>query len=662
MNMLQLDSESCIRRDPSQTSGCFFTYHAADPSCEKTVRLGTLAGLKHFTACYRFNACWMYPRVGNRVEEIPEETQFLIATDGSRYCLLFPLVDAQTRCSLSGSKDSLLIVAETGDDQTSVCDALVLYAIEGSDPFELVHTAAREIAERLGTCNLRIDKRVPRFTDLLGFCTYNAFGGDVTHDRILGVLETFQNHGLSLGYMIVDGGWQRPDGNYLVSFQADPSKFPSGIGATVREAKERFGLREIIVWHTYNGYWSGIKPGALPEYSIDMRPYRIPARIRNLMDRIDAAEDPAAATAGMNFFATNVIDEPAGFVEQDLFRFYFDFYAYLRKQGVDGAKIDAMAWIECFGEGHGGRVRMMQQLVSAVEGASLLHFNGEHINCSCCSNDFIYNTLRSGVTRTSIDYFPERPESHAMHVLTNVHTSLWMGEFILPDWDMFQSGNTGGEFHAISRAISGGPIYCTDEIGAQRFDILKRIATPDGRIGRCTAPARVTKDCLFVDPLKDPVPIKIFSHNRHGDVIGAFNCCHDPTVPVHVKGQASVEDVHGIKGERFHVHSFRHGSLGVFTRGETWDIDLDMLEADVFTLSPIRNGWAVIGMTEMYNPLGFVSDVSEENGVLTVALLMPGPLAIHLERAPRQVSAPHAFEGNLLVIDSNETLVQVHLK
>ena len=87
-----------------------------------------------------------------------------------------------------------------------------------------------------------------------------------------------------------------------------------------------------------------------------------------------------------------------------------------------------------------------------------------------------------------------------------------------------------------------------------------------------------------------------------------------------------------------------------------------MLEADVFTLSPIRNGWAVIGMTEMYNPLGFVSDVSEENGVLTVALLMPGPLAIHLEHAPRQVSAPHAFEGNLLVIDSNETPVKVHLK
>jgi len=76
----------------------------------------------------------------------------------------------------------------------------------------------------------------------------------------------------------------------------------------------------------------------------------------------------------------------------------------------------------------------------------------------------------------------------------------------------------------------------------------------------------------------------------------------------------------------------------------------------------IRNGWAVIGITEIYTPLGFVSDDSEENGVLTVALLMPGPLAIDLESAPRQVSAPHAFEGNLLVIDSNETLVQVHLK
>ena len=40
---------------------------------------------------------------------------------------------------------------------------------------------------------------------------------------------------------------------------------------------------------------------------------------------------------------------------------------------------------------------------------------------------------------------------------------MWFGEFIQPDWDMFQSGHRMGALHAAGRAVSGGPVYVSDK-------------------------------------------------------------------------------------------------------------------------------------------------------------------------------------------------------
>ncbi|KAK7839012.1 galactinol--sucrose galactosyltransferase [Quercus suber] len=57
-----------------------------------------------------------------------------------------------------------------------------------------------------------------------------------------------------------------------------------------------------------------------------------------------------------------------------------------------------------------------------------------------------------------------------------------MGDFIHPDWDMFQSTHPYAEFHAASRAISGGPIYVSDSVGKHNFKLLKSLVLPDGSI------------------------------------------------------------------------------------------------------------------------------------------------------------------------------------
>lgn len=101
------------------------------------------------------------------------------------------------------------------------------------------------------------------------------------------------------------------------------------------------------------------------------------------------------------------------------------------------------------------------------------------------------------------------------HMVHCAYNSLWMGNFIQPDWDMFQSTHPCAEFHAASRAISGGPIYVSDSVGQHNFQLLKSLVLPDGSILRCDYYALPSRDCLFENPLHDgKTMLKIWNLNK----------------------------------------------------------------------------------------------------------------------------------------------------
>lgn len=56
--------------------------------------------------------------------------------------------------------------------------------------------------------------------------------------------------------------------------------------------------------------------------------------------------------------------------------------------------------------------------------------------------------------------------SHTIHIASVAYNSVFLGEFMLPDWDMFHSLHPAAEYHASARALSGGPVYvrCVDSV------------------------------------------------------------------------------------------------------------------------------------------------------------------------------------------------------
>ena len=559
--------------------------------------------MEKFVACFRGrNSCWMESRAGSSIPEVPFETQFLLVrlTNGN-YLAMIALVDGAFRSSLSGGADGYLhLLAESGDTQTTTSRVTGLYLEEGKDPFALVRSAASRV--RAGPENT--SPQLPDFARYLGWCSWNAFYEDVSSDGIMQVMQKLEDGGVSPGFVVVDGGWQTVRDKMLAGYQAKPDRFPGGLAAMVRGLKQKHHVSRVLTWQAFNGYWRGADPRTLPAIGTEMLTPRFPTWVT---DGATAAGVEDEDTVTRTFYP-NVYRNPIA--EPDLDKFFSAYHGFLRDQGVDGVKIDAMTWIETLGEGRGGRVRAMKGLVEATVRSERELFDSNVIWCSSCSNDCILQAPRSAVMRTSTDFFPNKPESHGRHVINNALNSLWMGEFIIPDWDMFQTHHPSGAFHAASRAISGGTVYFADELGKTDFATLRKLALSDRTVPLCLGPARPTADSLFVDSAREPALFKIFNLNpAGGGVLGVFNCGHNPGADTPMSGDVRADDVAGLSGEEFAVFRHQEGSLTHCTRSDRLPVALRELEFELFTLAPVSDGFAAIGLADKFNSGGCITAI-----------------------------------------------------
>ncbi len=609
--------------------GVFLRFAAPAPAARHVFAAGTLPGLCRFTGGHRYEPYWMRPRAGTRTGDVPAETQFLLAEREGGVCvLLVPLLDGAFRMALQGTEtDALEVVAESGDPATVTDSVTGLFVAAGRDPYPLLEAAAHSVAARLGGNPLRRDKPLPLFADQFGWCTWDAFYGEVSHDKVREGLESFRGSGAAPKYLILDDGWQSvqtaPSGETRLTGFAANAKFPGDLGPTVRMSKAEFGIETFLVWHAMNGYWGGVDDAALPGYEAQpKRRHSSPGILGHMPDMDD-------------YFG--------GFVgtisPRHIARFFHDYHRHLRGQGVDGVKVDSQATLESVASGLGGRVALMQRYREALEGSAQAHFRGNLINCMSCASEMLYSAPASTLTRTSTDFWPNDPASHGLHLYTNAQVGAWFGEFVHPDWDMFQSGHPAGAFHAAGRAVSGGPVYVSDKPGSQDFALLRTLVLPDGAALRADLPGRPTPDCLFADPTRDDVLLKIF--NRCGDagLVGVFNARYDPSASLVLSGAVSPADVPGLRGERFAVYAHTRSELRTLGPNDSWALSLPPLGFEIFTLVPIVGSVTPIGLADKLNSFGAIAaHGSEPGGGYAVTLRGGGPLAARCDAPPAGVS------------------------
>jgi raffinose synthase len=393
----------------------------------------------------------------------------------------------------------------------------------------------------------------------------------------------------------------------------------------VRMAKDDFGIQTFLVWHTLNGYWGGVDGARLSGYGVI-------DQVRRFGEGILAHEP----TFNEDWWGSLVGFVPAA----QIARFYDDYHRSLAAQGVDGVKVDSQATLEGLCEHQGSRVRVSRAYRQALEGSVRRHFDGRLINCMSNAQETWYGSPDSTLLRTSVDFYPTRPELHGLHLYTNAQVGVWFGEFMHPDWDMFQSGHEWGAFHAAGRAVSGGPVYASDKPGAHSFELLKKLVCSDGSALLCDAPGLPTQDCLCHDPTRENILLKLWNRNRDAALVGVFHCQYSPDSNQQrtLEGTVSPSDVPGFAGSKFASYAHQARTLDVLDKGARQPISLNQGGYELFSFVPVEHGFAAIGLADKMNSAGALSRVGwQGDSHVELELRDGGEFLAYSERPPVKV-------------------------
>lgn len=612
-----------------------------------------------FMCCFRFKLWWMTQRMGTSGRDIPLETQFLLVEskdntetgeqgDASTiYTVFLPLLEGPFRAVLQGNdRNELEVCLESGDSAVETNQGLYLvYMHAGTNPFEVINQAVKGVEKHMQTFLHREKKKLPSFLDWFGWCTWDAFYTDVTAEGVDEGLKSLSEGGTPPRFLIIDDGWQQienkakeesasvvQEGAQFASrltgikenskFQKnDQNNEPvSGLKHVVDEAKQHRNVKFVYVWHALVGYWGGVKPAAagMEHYDTALAyPVQSPGVLGN---------QPDIVMDSLSVHGLGLVHP------KKVFNFYNELHAYLASCGVDGVKVDVQNIIETLGAGHGGRVSLTRSYNQALEASIARNFpdNG-CIACMCHNTDGIYSAKQTAIVRASDDFYPRDPASHTIHISSVAYNTLFLGEFMHPDWDMFHSLHPVAEYHSAARAVGGCAIYVSDKPGNHNFELLKKLVLPDGSVLRAQLPGRPTHDCLFVDPARDGTSLlKIWNLNKCTGVVGVFNCqgagwckvvkktrIHDES-PGTLSSSVRATDVDHISqvaspnwnGETI-VYAYRSGEVIRLPKGASVPVTLKVLEYELFHFCPLKEiasniSFAPIGLLDMFNSGGAV--------------------------------------------------------
>ncbi|KAK3009637.1 LOW QUALITY PROTEIN: hypothetical protein RJ639_015176 [Escallonia herrerae] len=681
-------------------SGAFVGVRSDQKGSRRVFPIGKLEGLR-FMCVFRFKLWWMTQRMGNCGRDVPYETQFLIveARDGSHfgegdeagadqstlYAVFLPILEGGFRAVLQGNANNELeICFESGDPDVQEFEGShQVFVAAGSDPFDVITNAVKTVERHLQTfCHRERKKVMPDMLNWFGWCTWDAFYTDVTAEGVKEGISCLENGEIPPKFVIIDDGWQSVDmdptsveakadntANFAnrLSHIKENHKFQKDGKEGQRVEDPAMGLRHIVsdikdhhalkydilkpetgwfqqnlltrhlcffvtpvmyvyVWHAITGYWGGVRPDVAEMNQYDSKlAYPISSPGVESNEHCDALK--SITTNGL------------GLVNPEkVFDFYNELHSYLASAGIDGVKVDVQNILETLGAGHGGRVKLARKYHQALESSISRNFHGNGIiSCMSHNTDGLYSVKRTAVIRASDDFWPRDPASHTIHIASVAYNTIFLGEFMQPDWDMFHSLHPMAEYHGAARAVGGCAIYVSDKPGQHDFKLLKKLVLPDGSILRAKLPGRPTRDCLFSDPARDGKSLlKIWNLNDFNGVVGVFNCqgagwckvgkknlIHNEK-PDTITGIIRAKDVDylpkvvndGWSGDAI-IYSHLGGDLVYLPDSTSLPITLKAREYEVFTVVPVKRlstgaAFAPIGLIKMFNSGGAIKDLKYE--------------------------------------------------
>lgn len=502
------------------------------------------------------------PQFSMDLSALPKQTQDIHILSGKDHIHIFPLVCDDMRTEF---KDNAL-VASVGCG--GICDVsgYVMSLSVSNDPYKAIKSNF-EYGRKNGAIGvpLRRERTLPDMFRHFGWCTWDAFYREPTADKIYAKLAELKKLGVTPSFVLIDDGWSDTRDMRLWNFTEDSEKFPEGLGTCIRKIKGEYGVRYVGVWQTFNGYWKGIDPDSPVANEMGDVLMRCPNGL--LIPSVDADKN---------------------------FSFWDRWHSYLNRQGVDFVKVDNQSTYSYYIDEICKNVEGVRGAHEGLERSVFKHFDGRMINCMGMG---IYDQLtrsRSALNRNSNDFLPELENWFVIHCVTNVYNAPVHSQLMWCDYDMWWSCHESAKPSSVLRAISGGPVYISDGIGATDTTYIKCLYDSDGDIPWLDSQAMPTYDCFYRDCARDEIPLKVF--NRCGDnfALAAFGLSDGI-----VKGTFRLTDIPGTNGE-YLVCEFFSGQRCVMDADSVISFSLEKYGVMLWNLYPIFNGEVLIGSDKLY--------------------------------------------------------------
>ncbi|XVF08804.1 hypothetical protein REPUB_Repub07fG0035000 [Reevesia pubescens] len=555
------------------------------------------------------------------------------------------VLNGQFRTTLQGTPNNeLQFCIESGDPDlqtTKITEPVFIHS--GDDPSKLIRNSIKILEKHKGTFRHIEKKQLPEHIDWFGWNTWDAFHSNVDPEGILDGLENFSKGGCPPKFLTIDEGWQNLVPSYeentteelarLLNLEENAKfkgssldKSGNNLRDFIKTIKHKYGLKYVYIWHALVGYWGGVHPESEVMKKYNPKIQSVVQSLGNLTHIICPTLD-------------NMQKKGIGLIDPSkILDFYKDYHSYQASCGVDGVKVDVQNVLELLGAGYGGRVLLTRQYLGALEESVMQTFNANNLICSMSLNtEFLYSAKKAAAARATEDFMPNEPTFQTLHVAAAAFNSPFRRDCgsRLGHSDHFTS-----EFHGAARALSGSAVYVSDKPGSHNFDVIKKLVLPDGSILRARYAGRPTRDCLFLDPVTDGKSLlKIWNLNKLSGIIGVFNCqragvwppirgsIYEP-VPgsgTPLSGYVTAVDVDSLEevaGRNWRgdcaVYAHLEGSLKIMLKDAKFEVALEHLKCEVFTVSPIRVfgeelRFAPIGLLDMYNSGGALEAMNYEN-------------------------------------------------
>jgi raffinose synthase len=604
---------------------------SADPfTGPRRVHLHIPQGCSHALCAYlhQDTEAFTVPLCVTSFRQIPCKSYFVLVQDraGQNYTVYFCLSHQDVSSSLCGTEEGLMLELVSGTSEDAKKVRPVLLCLRGEHLYDTIQQAMKlALSLTGGMGKLLKDKlSLPNWLDYLGWESGLAMGLNVSHENIVEAVKSLVDAGYSPGFVLIDEGWQHVENEFLTSFEADLMRFPKGIKGVVEDLV-KLGIKHIGVWHGMMGYRGGVHADLAKTYDL-----------------------PCDAK-GRYFLGCDL---------GRTFEFFYDYYGYLREQGVTFIKVGDQSSVADFCHNDIEVTALYKNLQHAMQAATSIQFNSAHFNTECLRNENLFYWGSSRIARAAEDINIATPDGALSAIRNNLTNSLWLQHLMKPDFDAWLTHGEYCEALAIFHALSGSINVIGDPSGKHNKSLINKFVLPSGRILKADNPLTLCQESVFCDPLEEKKIYKAFTFKGGYGIVGAFNLNKAGRT---LHGTVSPKDVEGLKGDLFALLSHHNGFIKIVQPDESVAITLKPHQSDVFTFAPVHDGIAVLGGCSFFLAPGPLLDVDIEEESIHISTLVSTRILIYCERQILEVrrngkTIPWEYESkrHILSIDSRD--------